>query len=107
MSGYAGVKKWREAFKLRDPEGLRAIRREEARKYRLAHPDKCKEFHWRHREKNIDAIRKQDAEAHRKLEKTILKLNAKECVVLKKNIDVFKRKKRDALAQLFVNYATI
>lgn len=51
-SGYAATKAWRE----RHPN-IKAYRAEEARKWRLAHPDKHRAILAKHRSKNMETIR--------------------------------------------------
>ena len=42
MSGYRGVKAWRDRIRRKDPSKLRAIRAEEMRKWKRKHPDEAK-----------------------------------------------------------------
>jgi len=67
MGSYIITKKWREAFKARDPEGYRKYRADEARKWRDAHPDVSFEIQTRHRKKNIDTIRIRNAKAKQRM----------------------------------------
>jgi hypothetical protein len=61
MSGYATTKAWRE----KHPD-INTYRAEEARKWRLVHPELAKEIRARHHAKHLAEIRRQDAERHRR-----------------------------------------
>jgi Recombination endonuclease VII len=61
---YERTKAWRA-----EHPDIRAYRAEEARKWRLAHPEKWKEIKARHRMKNGELIKQQEAEYQRKWRK--------------------------------------
>lgn len=64
-ANYEYIKQWRA----RHPD-IRTARREEARKYRKAHPEVAKAACSRHREKHIDKVRERDRLAQAEYRKT-------------------------------------